>query len=446
MAKAPVDTELRKALTASKRKAHYFALICKGVAVQKLIVRRKPKFTDGEIAKAKTEYKGNKRFNGVCYGGGGDKMVFELTGDDPPGRELVLKDHIATQTGLKFKPEYKIVTDLTEVDESDEGEVAEEPTAASQAAPPQEEPATEAPADSDALIKRRQVVTDTLKTLVPKVGDAVKADATRKDGLMQATKAVKDAISAAGGDTPDEAKVAAAESALKGLAVMLKEAAAGAPPPPPPPQEGADAGDAAQRKAIKDELKALKPSINERIKSDPGAKAAVLAAAQQVQKTVSGDVAEAQRALDALKELLGGTGEAAPTGNFDSLWPAAKQAWQDASDTVDGQITKLQSALKKTKDDELHEIAEFGLNGVTGDFKVPLMAAIRDIDSAAPDARSKAVSKAQGIVAGFSKHIATDARVGVCDENPFGVTLTIRKSIGGALKQLETALRAGASA
>jgi hypothetical protein len=130
---------------------------------------------------------------------------------------------------------------------------------------------------------------------------------------------------------------------------------------------------------------------------------------------------------------------------FAELWAEAAARWRDASDNVDTQIGQLQRALKQTDDSELHEIAEFGLNGITGGTKVKLMAAIRELNSAGAALPLAAVGKARQAVAQFRDQINGDGRVDACDENPFGVAMSIRATFAPALAGLESALKAATS-
>lgn len=134
-------------------------------------------------------------------------------------------------------------------------------------------------------------------------------------------------------------------------------------------------------------------------------------------------------------------GATANTG-FATAWRDAVATWRDASDTVDGQISALQGALKTSGDAELEEIAEFGLNGVTGGFKVPLMAILQELNPTAPDPRL--LGRAKSIVARFRGHLDTDERVLGCDENPFGITVSVRATLGAALGSLDAALQRAA--
>ncbi len=111
---------------------------------------------------------------------------------------------------------------------------------------------------------------------------------------------------------------------------------------------------------------------------------------------------------------------------------AAARQWQAASETVDAQISRLQSVLRDSGDDELKQIAEFGLNAITVNRKVPLMAAL--MSAQAGDRR--AVEDLQKAVIAFRIQIESDARVAVCDDNPFGVQVSIRGVLIPALEHL----------
>ena len=137
----------------------------------------------------------------------------------------------------------------------------------------------------------------------------------------------------------------------------------------------------------------------------------------------------------------GSSGEPAlPQGaDFPVAWRKAVAQYRDASDSVDDQIGKLQTVLKGSGDGELAEIAEFGLNAVTGGFKVPLMALLHELDAAAP--KPQLVKRARSVVSRFRGHLGQDERVLACDENPFGVSMTVRRTLGGALEGLDAALQ-----
>lgn len=122
-------------------------------------------------------------------------------------------------------------------------------------------------------------------------------------------------------------------------------------------------------------------------------------------------------------------------------WRGARESWQQASEAVDNQISGLQSALLATQDAELKEIAEFGLNAMTGGYKVRMMAALADLGDAGPAASQDGAAKALALVQGLKSQIESDERVAACDANPFGVAIAIRATLGPALDGLAAALR-----
>ena len=125
---------------------------------------------------------------------------------------------------------------------------------------------------------------------------------------------------------------------------------------------------------------------------------------------------------------------AAANGGF----AAARAAWSSAVEQVDGQITALQAALRQSGDNDLRAIAEYGLNGVTGNHKVRLMAALQDIGTG--PASPRAAATAIAVITPFRAHLASDERVAVCDENPFGVAVAIRATLDPPLAALQRVL------
>ena len=130
-------------------------------------------------------------------------------------------------------------------------------------------------------------------------------------------------------------------------------------------------------------------------------------------------------------------------GDFDAKWGPAKQAYQTASQTVDGQITSLQAAMAKHDDKAIQDIAKVQLKGLTDDLKVQLLTATSEVEKAsAGDARKKAAKTAQETIKKVAATINSDQRIAVCDDNPFGVSVSIKKTLGPALVAMSKALNA----
>jgi hypothetical protein len=198
---------------------------------------------------------------------------------------------------------------------------------------------------------------------------------------------------------------------------------------------GGPSGSGASGPEFQAELKTLAPAIAALNADKSKNPEAARLAAEMMSATKAQDFAAAAALLAQLRPLLG----KAPADDFPSRWKAAREAWQGASDLVDNQLGKLQAKLREETDAELKQIAEFGINAVTGGHKVPLMAAMRDIGSG-ESADPTVLAEAKQAADDFLAHLKSDARVAACDENPFGVSVTLRSTLGGALERLAAVL------
>lgn len=124
------------------------------------------------------------------------------------------------------------------------------------------------------------------------------------------------------------------------------------------------------------------------------------------------------------------------------IWKAARSAFDAATESVDAQIKLLQQELSSSDDYELEEIAEFGLNGLTGNTRVPLLAALQEAGDGSKELLQSAGPKIEKAAQAFIGQLSSDPRVAACDENPFGVDLAIAATYQGAIEQLLDAVRA----
>jgi hypothetical protein len=107
--------------------------------------------------------------------------------------------------------------------------------------------------------------------------------------------------------------------------------------------------------------------------------------------------------------------------------------WIDAKEEVDAGIAKLQNALRATGDQDLEQIAKFGLYGATEGESVQLMVALREADSGQADALKKVVAAVHDYQAFLDGAVIVD----LIEDNPFGVEVPLRKRLGAALSELE---------
>lgn len=228
------------------------------------------------------------------------------------------------------------------------------------------------------------------------------------------------------------------EAAPVTAAAPPPEAAAPPSPAPPPPEPGTD------QTALRHALTGLIGRIPAAAGEDAARKATLLKVAGMANDLLKAHNADGARsAIDRLRQVLDAAGAAAPGGAKadPARWAAARSAWQDASDAVDAQMAALQKVLRASGDEELEEIAEFGLNAVTDGHKVPLMAALMEIGPGTAETLARSGAKALAAAQAFRKHIESDERVAACDENP-DAPMSIRATLGPALAGLEAALAA----
>lgn len=153
-----------------------------------------------------------------------------------------------------------------------------------------------------------------------------------------------------------------------------------------------------------------------------------------------------QTQSDFVRKYLGAGGrsaseDAGPSEAFVARWRTARDNWQRAVETVDGQIAQLQGVLKSYDDPELREIGEYGLNAMTGNHKVLMMATIQDITLAGGAPDKSVIGAAGKRIAAFDKHLAGDARVKAVDANPFGVKMSVADTLRASLANLDTELK-----
>lgn len=122
-------------------------------------------------------------------------------------------------------------------------------------------------------------------------------------------------------------------------------------------------------------------------------------------------------------------------------WRDAVQVWRAASDTADTQIGKLRTAMLATGHDQLQEIARSHLGEVIGDKTEALREAVSEIGGGEDGKLAKGRAQAMGALRAFRNHLARDIRVAACDDNEFGIAVSLRTTLDPALAAMEAALR-----
>ena len=139
-----------------------------------------------------------------------------------------------------------------------------------------------------------------------------------------------------------------------------------------------------------------------------------------------------------------------PEAGDPTAWRAAITRWRDANDAVNAQIEELRGAILdrlRSPDPNLtayvgalRRIAETGLNAVTEDRRVKLMAAIMDLGDGAPDAMARSGARTLATIVSFQDFMVGSRKISACDGNPFGVPVAIRATLEPALKDMADTL------
>jgi hypothetical protein len=152
---------------------------------------------------------------------------------------------------------------------------------------------------------------------------------------------------------------------------------------------------------------------------------------------VSGSQAEAEW----VERVLGVSVSAGPAATPPVSSRDAMAIWQGAKDAVDQQLAALYATLKQSDIPVLARAAD-DIESVLAGFRTRLTTSLLNLDRAAGMAKDAARAAVLEVVAAYESEIPADKHVIGADTNPFGVTVTIRDTLGGALAALRRSLQA----
>jgi hypothetical protein len=136
---------------------------------------------------------------------------------------------------------------------------------------------------------------------------------------------------------------------------------------------------------------------------------------------------------------------AGPSGGDPAAWKAARDAWQAALTTVDGQINALAKALFSSGDADMEDIAAHELGQMIAPDRAALLDLLRSV-GAEDAAKSRAAApKIRDAASAFRARLDGDPRIAACDANPFDVAVSIRSTLTKALAGLESAAESALS-
>lgn len=423
----PENEDLILGLKQAKTQPRHVGLVAKGADTVHLIVQKKP-IKDGDLTKAKSEFKGNAVYRGVVQFDG-DGYVFSFL-EEPAIGLVKLRKFLIESTGLNFKATIQVLPVLPTVPDDEllasmvqsstptpEPVATPEPPGEPVSSKPVEPPA--GPESSEPEDDRLQKFAATLKSLTPRVQQALAAAPERKAELFQAVSAAKSAI--------DEKRADDCPAALKTLAGLLQEIMAAEGDVAVPDGETVDVDERLMENLFGDLFADLTAD-------EPGTESPA---------DVQGEVPASPSPLEMTVEQLSALPNPPlpPSSKAPSI--GGRMQWEAAKQTVSENLAKLQSHLRSSEDPGLKRIGEIGFHAITGKLQVGLRVALMEYDQAAKsEDREKFRVKALAIIADYQKFVANDRLVALCDENKFGVKVDARTTLGAALTALAKSLEA----
>lgn len=124
-----------------------------------------------------------------------------------------------------------------------------------------------------------------------------------------------------------------------------------------------------------------------------------------------------------------------------NTWHRAAGALGEALEEAERQVAALEQGLKKQGDPDLAEIAAHGLDEVLGAHPKRLRDALGAFETLELEARTEALKALGNALDALSDDLKR-AVVEACDENPFGVSVSLRETLGGPADKLARATSA----
>lgn len=386
--KVKIDEDLADGVRGAKKSPRNFAIICKGTKPVKVIIQKKA-IRAGELAKAKTESKGNDIITGVVQTEGADH-VFLVTGDLPSLKPTALKEFISEQTELTCKPRFAAVKELPKVAEDEvegnEGESSEGNNGSGN-----------------------------------NTGNAPSNDTNENEASENESDE--------NGDNQGETNQNSGNTA-----VAEQEEEAGE-------NETEDGPSAEESKlAILEALKALVPGVQKAIADDPARRMKLLAAIDGVKKLAATDLVAAQTALDELELSLVDTSKV-------SIVKLGKSRleWKTTRDTAGADLKRLKKVIADEFVDDKEQAAALAaamktFDNLVAEVENDLHEQLDTILNADPEARKPLIVVAKKTIAKLSSTLDNDEVMAEIDDNEFIPGFSVVAPLKKKLQDISAAL------
>lgn len=112
--------------------------------------------------------------------------------------------------------------------------------------------------------------------------------------------------------------------------------------------------------------------------------------------------------------------------------------WQQAKEAADVEIERLQAGFRATGHPLGRIISDQGLTGFSRRLFVPMVVALMEYDAAADP--TAVTAKALSALGGVQDFVARHPAIAVLERNPFGVSVTLRATLGAAVNRIAAAI------
>lgn len=302
-----------------------------------------------------------------------------------------------------------------------------------------------APAEAGAGAEEAAAFNARLAALMPQVKTALAAGGAAAEAVKlkvsQAGLEARNKDFAAAGRLLDEAEAAMRAPAAAADADASTNAAPPAAAEPPP-------GAANAQEAVARRMAQLEPRYAELLAGNPADASRLRAVfGYASEQNEAGQAAKAAAALDQLERLMEAAERAREEGADDGgeqgyeglvAYRKTLQEFRIAAQRVDGQIQALKTALPEQMPDE-RDLAD-ELAQTLEDYNAELLDLVDEAMNLAEDKATSATRALASRIDAYIDDLASDPLISQIDDNPLGVRVSIRDTLGGALRNIREAL------
>lgn len=411
------DSDLAGLLKVSRKRSLNFGLCLGKTPEETVLIMDRRKAPDVLARSAKKQSTGTKTANGTIATEG--KLV-TLSCEEPlPGMAKKLKRFLISQgqkfnvcilgpDGQVFEQELDEEEETTDTAQSDAAQVDDDADGVDQGAGD----------DGDDPLRQQWIATSA--KVRPLAEAAIAANGPKSADIARLWTALE-ARAASGG-------YKAALAALPNFVKLLKQSAAA-------PAEGAPAtGQTGPDPAVGQRLRDLTVQAKAEIAADKE-RAAVLVPKVTAAATAwkAADMAGCTAALDDLQSSLG----AATAPDPKALAAELRDIWDDAKSVTDKQLDALLRKIASDPAPEAAMVADMGLSAWSNGANVRLMKALIEVQNAPAAKLGVVAKKAAAAFAAYDDFLSFHPAVGIMEDNSMGEKVTLRATLGGALKEMK---------